>query len=311
MKMVSRKEIEKPSMVYNLHIKDDHNYIVENAVVSNCHGAKGNVIKKLLNEDGSHLYVRIGVTGTLPDNELDALSVRVTLGDPVFTITSKELIDIGWLAEAEIQMIELEEDFTEEYKKFKEAFPEEAKKITYVKFKEHMFPDFDSEKKYLGSNKERTEFIAAMIEIKRSEAKGNTLVLVNSVPTGQRYAKLIDGSHFVYGKDKKECRKKIYDLFKTNDNIVVIATAQLASTGLNIPRIFNLFFIDMGKSYIRTIQSVGRGLRKAHDKFKVLVIDIYSNLKYSKDHKNKRVAHYKGAQYDHKIRKSSYKQRLN
>jgi superfamily II DNA or RNA helicase len=69
--------------------------------------------------------------------------------------------------------------------------------------------------------------------------------------------------------------------------------------------------IDSGKSYIRTIQSIGRGLRKAHDKFKVLVIDIYSNLKYSRDHKNKRVSHYKGAEYDHTVRKCSYRQRLS
>lgn len=281
------------------------------AIVDECHGAKGNVIKTLINEHGAHLYVRIGVTGTLPDNELDALSVRVTLGDPVYTITSKELIDRGWLAEVDIQMIELEEDFKAEFKKFKDEFPDESTKFTYAKFVEHMFPDFDSEKKYLGSNKERTEFIAAMIDMKRSEKKGNTLVLVNSVATGKKYASLIPDSHFVYGADKKEARKQIYNLFKENDNIVVIATSQLASTGLNIPRIFNLFFIDMGKSYIRTIQSVGRGLRKAADKFSVLVFDIYSNLKYSKQHKSKRASHYKDAEYNHTIRKCSYKQRLN
>lgn len=277
------------------------------AIVDECHGAKGDVIKSLLNDHGSHLYIRVGVTGTLPKDEVDSLSVRVTLGDPVFTITSKQLIDAGWLAELDIQLIEMEEDFKAEYKKAKETFPDDMAKITYAKFVEGMFPDYDAEKKYLGTNKNRTNYIARLITIKSLEAKGNTLVLVNSVDTGKRYQQLIEGSHFVYGKDKKAARKAVYNLFKDHDNVVVIATSQLASTGLNIPRIFNLFFIDMGKSYIRTIQSVGRGLRKAHDKFKVLVIDIYSNLKYSKTHKNERVSHYKEAEYDHTVRKASYK----
>jgi superfamily II DNA or RNA helicase len=281
------------------------------AIVDECHGAKGNVIKELLNEAGAHLNVRIGVTGTLPDNDLDWLSVRVTLGDPVFTITSKELIDLGWLAEVDIQLIELEEDFRTEFKEFKIAHPDKANKLTYAKFVETMFPDYTSEKTYLGKQQDRVEFITDMIRYKSQEKKGNTLVLVNSVSTGKKFQKLIEGSFFVYGEDKKAARRQIYNLFNTHDNIVVIATSQLASTGLNIPRIFNLFMVDSGKSYIRTIQSIGRGLRKAHDKFKVLVIDIYSNLNYSRKHKNQRVMHYKGAEYNHTIRKCSYRQRLS
>jgi superfamily II DNA or RNA helicase len=162
------------------------------AIVDECHGAKGKVIKDLLNVSGAHLYVRIGVTGTLPDNAVDALSVRVTLGDPVFTITTRQLIDSGWLAEVDIQMIELEEDFRTEFKEFKANNPEESKKLTYAKFVELMFPDYAAEKKYLGRQKDRTEFITSMISFKSSEKKGNTLVLVNSVATGQKYASLIE-----------------------------------------------------------------------------------------------------------------------
>jgi superfamily II DNA or RNA helicase len=95
-------------------------------------------------------------------------------------------------------------------------------------------------------------------------------------------------------------RKKIYQQFKDNDTLVVIATVQIASTGLDIKRIFNLIFIDVGKSFVRTIQTIGRGLRKAHDKDSVHVTDICSDLKYSKRHSTERVKFYKEAQYKHK-----------
>lgn len=278
------------------------------AIVDECHGVKGKVLKELLNEYGAHLYVKIGVTGTLPESEVDRMSVKVTLGVPEYTITAKQLIDLGWLSELDIYILELEEDKKDEYESWKKQFPDEAEKVSYKEYLNTMFPDYASEKKYLNLNKKRLEYICKMVNIQKMKDKGNTLILVNSVQMGQKMQELIEGSYFVYSPDKKEFRRNIYSLFKDNDDIVVIATSQLASTGLNIPRIFNLFLIDIGKSYIRVIQSIGRGLRKAHDKNYVSIFDISSNLRYSKDHQNKRIVHYKKAQYPYTKQKIKYTQ---
>lgn len=276
------------------------------AIVDECHGTKGQVLRDILNNHGAHLFVRIGVTGTLPESEVDKLSVKITLGTPQIVITAKQLIDSGWLAELDITILELQEDKKREYEAWKIKFPDEAEDISYKEFLETMFPDYDSEKKYLNSNLARLEWIARVVELNRVKDKGNSLILVNSVPTGKKLAEHIPGAHFVYGMDKKEFRKTVYNLFKENDDVVVIATAQLASTGLNIPRIFYLYLMDIGKSYIRVIQSIGRGLRKAHDKNYVNVFDISSNLRYSRDHQNKRIAHYKVAQYPYTKQKITY-----
>jgi len=48
MKLKLRTEISKPNKVYNLHVENDHNYVVAGAVVSNCHQAKAEVLTKLL-----------------------------------------------------------------------------------------------------------------------------------------------------------------------------------------------------------------------------------------------------------------------
>ena len=55
--------------------------------------------------------------------------------------------------------------------------------------------------------------------------------------------------------------------------------------------------IDAGKSFVRAIQSIGRGLRRKGDKNKVFVKDVYSKLKFSKKHFKDRAKWYKEAQY--------------
>ena len=58
-----------------------------------------------------------------------------------------------------------------------------------------------------------------------------------------------------------------------------------------------MMFIDVGKSFIRIIQSIGRGLRKAPDKDFVCVTDVCSDLKYSKRHLRERKTFYNDARY--------------
>ena len=71
-----------------------------------------------------------------------------------------------------------------------------------------------------------------------------------------------------------------------------------ASTGISIDRVFCLFLVDAGKSFIRAIQSIGRGLRKGHDKEKVHCVDVHSGLKWSMKHFRERKKYYKEAQYN-------------
>ena len=54
-----------------------------------------------------------------------------------------------------------------------------------------------------------------------------------------------------------------------------------------------MVLIEPGKSFVRVIQSIGRGIRKAEDKDYPHVVDITSNPKYSKRHLTKRKAFYK------------------
>ena len=51
-----------------------------------------------------------------------------------------------------------------------------------------------------------------------------------------------------------------------------------------IKNIHNIIFAAGGKSFIRTVQSVGRGLRKHASKNKLIIFDICDKLRYGLRH---------------------------
>ena len=72
------------------------------------------------------------------------------------------------------------------------------------------------------------------------------------------------------------------------------------------PTIFNLVLIEPGKSFVRVIQSIGRGLRKADDKDAVEVFDIASKCKFSNRHLLKRKKFYESVEYPYTVKKITY-----
>lgn len=277
-------------------------------IVDECHGLKGAQLTKILTDHAARMPYRFGVTGTLPKEPADQMSVHVAVGEVKYTVNASDLIDKGILSRLHIDVFQLEEDLEAEYKQFcAEEVSFGEKPPTYIQFKDGYFPDFTAEKNYLQKNGDRIEWIAAMIEQKRDEKKGNVLCLVDNIAFGRKLAKLIPNAIFVNGQDvKQKDRKGIYDMFKDADDLVVIATVHVAGTGLSINRIFHLFLIDSGKSFIRVIQAIGRGLRMANDKDFVSVYDICSDLKYSKRHTTERLNYYKEALYPFKKHKVKY-----
>jgi len=267
-------------------------------IVDECHGAAANVLKQMILDYGNEAVVRIGLTGTLPKEPAEAMCITYVLGDVVYEVPARELIDKGWLAKLRLRVYNLVEDLVPEWNFYKQAKPEEAAKTKYATFKKEFFPDYPSEKTYLQKNKKRIEFIANVVETATKDS-GNSFVLVNGIPFGKKLADSIENAYFVYGQDETEVRKKIYELFAKYDDVVVVSTYQLASTGLNIKRIFNLFLVDAGKSFIQIIQSIGRGLRKAKDKDSVNVYDIHGDLKFGQKHIKERKKFYKEQKYNY------------
>lgn len=248
---------------------------VSTVIVDECHGAKADILKKLLTQNLKNAPIRWGLTGTIPKESFEFESLHAALGPVIKNITAKELQEKGVLSNCHVNICQLIDT--------------------------QSFRDYQAELKYLVTNPSRIEYVAKLVNNVKNE--GNTLVLVDRIAAGELLQEHIDDSVFVKGDVKLNDRKNAYDDINEGYNKVVIATYGVASVGINIPRIFNLVLLEPGKSFVRVIQSIGRGVRKSHDKDFVNIWDITSTCKYAKRHLSQRKKWYKEAQYPFTIEK--------
>jgi superfamily II DNA or RNA helicase len=291
MKLIKRTEIEKPEVVYNLEVKKNHNYVANGVVISNCHDSKSSILNSLRMNHGNNIANFYGITGTLPKDPCDLMMVHTALGNIVYECHAKDLIENDYLSKPDITIIQLDD-----VKYLKENGVLGAENLMN-----------EEEEYFIKNNKSRMTHIANLIiENSKNNEKGNTLVLINNVKYGQELSKMIPDSFCLSGKDKVDVRKEVYDKFENNNNIIAVCTRAIASVGLSIDRIHHLVFLDYNKSFISTIQTIGRGLRKSHDKDTVNILDICSNLPSSKKRMSARIKHYNEAEYPNRKTKMTY-----
>ena len=216
------------------------------------------------------------MTGTVPKEQWEFQGILAGIGPVINRVSAYDLQQKDVLSKLDIQIIQ-----TVEYKEFR---------------------SYAEEYDYLVNDNVRLDWIAE--QIKKYSESGNTLVLVNRVNTGNKLTERIPDSVFISGSVKLNDRKEEYDEVKTADNKVIVATYGVAAVGINIPRIFNLVLIEPGKSFVRVIQSIGRGIRKAEDKDFVQIWDLTSTCKYAKRHLTERKKYYREAKYPFKIAKA-------
>ncbi len=244
-------------------------------MVDEVHMAKADALTSLLTGVMSHIPIRWGLTGTVPKEKFESVGIVCSIGPVTNQISAKELQDKGVLAQCHVNVVQM---------------------IDTV-----VHTNYQSELKYLLEDKGRLDYMASLCDgIKDT---GNTLILVDRIAAGNELASRIPNSVFVSGSTKGADRKAEYDEVSTATGKVIIATYGVAAVGINIPRIFNLVLVEPGKSFVRVIQSIGRGIRKAEDKDFVQIWDITSTSKYAKRHLTKRKAFYKEANYPFTVEK--------
>jgi superfamily II DNA or RNA helicase len=214
--------------------------------------------------------MRWGLTGTVPKEMFEFQSLHVSLGPVISRLAAAELQERGVLAQCHVNIVQL---------------------VDHVEYS-----NYQSELKYLLEESGRLDAMARLIE--QVNTTGNTLVLVDRVAAGQALVqRLGERAVFVSGATKAKDRQDEYDQVAEATDKIIVATYGVAAVGINIPRIFNLVLVEPGKSFVRVIQSIGRGIRKAEDKDHVEIWDITSTCKFAKRHLTKRKAFYREAQY--------------
>lgn len=217
---------------------------------------------------------RIGTTGTLDGTKTHKLVLEGLFG-PVKKVTStKELMDQKHLADLTVKCLLL---------KHSASVCQAMTKATYQK-----------EIEYLVLNEARNNFIKNLT----LSLNGNTLVLYQYVEKhGQILYDLINKEcgnrkvFFVHGGVDGDTREEIRHIVEKETNAIIVASLGVFSTGVNIKSLENVIFASPSKSRIRTLQSIGRGLRTTDTKKTATLFDIADDLQHKK-HVNFTLKHY-------------------
>lgn len=275
---IQQKKSKDDLSVYTLFYEHVINDVVA-VIVDEVHAAKADALKSLLTDTLAHVPLRWGLTGTVPKNDFEKVALRVSLGEVINQLSASELQAKGVLSNCHVNIVQTQEHAE--------------------------FTNYQSELQYLMSNSERLDYLSGLV--KTIAESGNTLVLVDRISAGTGITERIPGSVFVSGGMDVDDRKEHYDEVAGVNDKIIVATYGVAAVGINIPRIFNLVLIEPGKSFVRVIQSIGRGIRKAEDKDFVQIWDITSSCKFAKRHLTKRKQFYREANYPYTMERTEYK----
>jgi superfamily II DNA or RNA helicase len=235
-------------------------------VIDECHKLKkANKVNKLLAQIKTpHKF---GLTGTLPDTKIDEWNIIGKLGRVFYEKSSFDLREEKYLTGVTVNILNVKYTNKEELDKIK---------------------NFRDELNFIHNSSYRNKMISAICQ----KFNNNILIMVNHIAHGNIiYDTLINSEnikdkkiYFIRGEVEVEERAKVIQEMEANNNVVCIAISAIFSTGVNIKNLHMIIFAAGGKSFIRTVQSIGRGLRLNSNKTRLSIIDIADKLEYGINH---------------------------
>jgi superfamily II DNA or RNA helicase len=224
--------------------------------------------------------VRIGMSGTLDGLTTSQMTLEGLFGPCFRVIKTQELIEQGYSSEFEIKCVVMRHSDTV------------RKHFTELKL------DYDKECEFLRLSPKRTQFIARLALSK----KGNSIVFFQHREHGQLLYEALRSFdttnrkiYYIDGNTKVAERERIRREVETTHDTILVASYGTSSTGANYKSIHNMFFASAYKSLVRTLQSIGRGLRKSQSKTKCTLYDLADDLSWgdTKVRENYTLQHFK------------------
>ena len=253
------------------------------------HQFKAKSLTSIMEKAGKIKY-RFGFTGTLDGSMTNEITLMGLFGSVHRVTTTKELMDDGKVAQLKIKVIVL--NYSKEDKKL-------CSKMSY-----------HDEVDWLVSNPKRNKFLRNLA----MSLEGNSLLLFQFV---DKHGKLLYDMirskapdrkvFFIHGGVDANDREAVRRIVEKEPDAIIVASYGTFSTGVNIRNLHNVVFTSPTKSRIRTLQSIGRGLRLSETKDAVTVYDIGDNLtkgervNYTLQHLTERVNIYNSEDFEYKI----------
>lgn len=266
-------------------------YDVDLLIIDECHGLKaGSELSKIVSKINTPN--KFGLTGTLPENLFDKWNVIGKIGPVIIEKSSSELREEKFLTNASVKIFNIDYET-----------------IPVIKNPTGNITDkYFAELSFIYNNNYRNKVIKSVA----TNFKNNLLILVNHLDHGDVLNQLLSTIpdkkiFYIKGEVEVDDREKVQSIMENDNNVVCIAISSIFSTGINIKNIHGILFAAGGKSFVRTVQTIGRGLRLNENKMNLMIIDIVDNLYYGKRHgiKRKEIYNNENIPYtDHKLKET-------
>ncbi|MCD6436294.1 MAG: DEAD/DEAH box helicase family protein [Clostridiales bacterium] len=262
----NKKEIKQPILISTYQSCSKADLSSFDIVINDeTHLAKAETLLSILRNDFDQ---KLGMTGTMPLEELDAMLLEQNFGQPKKYITARQLIDLGLATDVSIVPIFLHQ---------KQKIMKYQDEITFIK-----------------ESPKRRAFVSKFL----NKLPGLSVALYNHTQHGKDTYKDVTGCEltptlmksfeeqkklkvfFLSGSTHSATRKKIlaYMSALSNEKILVIGQIKLLSTGINIKALKHLVFLASTKSQTTVIQSIGRVLRLHDAKNRAVVFDLVDDF---------------------------------
>lgn len=251
------------------------------------HGAKATSLIQILSSLTGCKY-RFGTTGTLDGTPLNETTIEGLFGPKYKAVSTKELMDQGYISKLKIKCIVL---------KYDEPTCRDVKGKTY-----------QEEIDFIINCEARNKFIKNL----GLSLKGNKLIFFKIVDHGKTLYDLITKStehnvFYIDGSVSGDMRESIRKAIEEEENAILLASLGTTSTGVSINRLHHMVAASPSKSKIKVLQSIGRMLRQHESKEHAVLYDIVDDLSY-KSHQNFTLRHflertkiYDAEQFDYEI----------
>jgi len=254
----------------------------ENWIIDECHSSGCELIKRIYSSMDDNFYSLYGMSATpftKPDLVRNAkenyhtsdLLIESMLGKKVADIPASKLIEEGFIAQPIIQF------------QMVPHIPGMPKNYQTIY------------KSYIVDNPVRNNIIVQ--NAKKLISKGyQVLILYSVIKHGEIISELLSDEGIDHallkGKDNQSIRDDVKKKLM-NSEIKCVVASKIFDVGVSIESLSALILASGGKSYVKTLQRVGRILRKWKNKKFVAVVDFYDNATYLSNHSKVRYKIYK------------------
>ena len=257
---------------------------VKVSIIDECHHSASKIFSSVLRMF-ENMVVKIGLTGTLPEDEITSLKIRGLLGDVLYKVPVNELVDRKYIVVPKVQMIE--GDWSVGLRSL---------------FDNIKWTGFGVERKIwdkirtvgIIQNQVRNDKIIQIVNEYRDKRVSGILIIVDMIEHGQILSDRLNVPFVWSGSEEKV---ELFDQFK-NGKISTLVCSPVLEEGIDVRGIKVIVICGGGKSKIKLLQRIGRGMRKQVGKFDVEIIDFFdSEIPLLERHSKSRLKIYKDEGY--------------